>query len=190
MNAPAVVAAVVDALDRASVSYMLVGSFSSNLYSFPRSTKDADFVVELSQISLGALMSSLGADFALDPQMSFETVTATMRHVITHRDSGFKVELFGLSNDPHDQLRFSRRRPAPFLGRTIWVPRAEDVVITKLRWSKGGRRRKDVEDVENVLAVQGDALDFGYIRHWCDQHGTRQLFEQALADANAPPPAA
>ena len=64
-----------------------------------------------------------------------------------------------------------------------FVPTAEDVVITKLRWSKGGNRRKDAEDVENVIAVQADALDLAYIRQWTDQHGTRELFEQLLLSA-------
>ena len=54
------------------------------------------------------------------------------------------------------------------------------VIITKLRWSKGGNRRKDVDDVQGILAVQAGALDLPYIRTWCDQHGTRALFEQLL----------
>ena len=67
-----------------------------------------------------------------------------------------------------------------FEGRPVWLPTAEDVVVTKLRWSKGGKRAKDLEDVKNVLAVQRGKLDLNYIRQWCDQHGTRQLLEQLL----------
>jgi hypothetical protein len=53
-------------------------------------------------------------------------------------------------------------------------------VITKLRWSKGGNRSKDVTDVEQILAVRSTELDLPYIRHWCDQHATRDLFERLL----------
>jgi hypothetical protein len=60
------------------------------------------------------------------------------------------------------------------------VPTAEDVVVTKLRWSKHGQRAKDVDDVKNVLRVQAGGLDLPYIRHWCDLHGTRDLFERLL----------
>ena len=38
---------VVDASNACGSPYMLVGSFSSNLYGIPRSTKDADFVLQL-----------------------------------------------------------------------------------------------------------------------------------------------
>ena len=41
------VVAVVDALEALSVRYMIVGSLASNFHGIPRSTRDADFVVEL-----------------------------------------------------------------------------------------------------------------------------------------------
>jgi hypothetical protein len=61
------------------------------------------------------------------------------------------------------------------------LPTPEDVIVTKLRWSKGGNRAKDVDDVVNVLKVQSDRLDLPYIRQWCDAHGTRALFERLVS---------
>lgn len=181
MIANEVVLRLVAAFDRLGIPYMLVGSFSSNLYGRPRSTQDADFVVQLSPDSLDRLRQELGAEFHLDPQMSFETITATLRHVIQHGASDFTVELFLLSNDAHDRARFDRRQTADFKGIPVSVPSPEDVIITKLRWSRAGQRAKDIDDVRNVIAIQRDRLDLGYIRQWCDQHGTRGLLEQLLA---------
>ena len=173
-------------MERAGLAYMLGGSFSSNLYGIPRSTKDADFVVEFGSQSSELLRPFLGNNFIIEPQMSFETITCTYRYILRHRLMPFKVELFELSDDPHDRERFARRRHGVLMNKKVFVPAPEDVVITKLRWSKGGARQKDVEDVRNVLAVTGSSnLDLPYIRHWCDQHGTRELFEQLLADAQA-----
>ena len=106
----------------------------------------------------------------------------TCRYVVHHPATAFKIELFLLSDDPHDRERFKRRQQVDFEGRTAWLPSAEDVVITKLRWSRGGKRSKDVTDVAEVLAVRAGSLDLDYIRRWCDQHGTRELFEQLLAE--------
>jgi hypothetical protein len=183
MNAVDLVLRVIDALEKLAVPYMAVGSFSSNVYGVPRSTKDADFVVELGQTPVTAIAAHVGSDFHLDPQMSFETVTATMRYRLKHQHSGFVVELFLLSDDPHDRARFSRRVVGDVGGRKIFVPTAEDVVITKLRWSRSGSRAKDVEDVRNVLSVQAGRLDLDYIRSWCDRHQTRELFEKLLAES-------
>jgi hypothetical protein len=55
-------------------------------------------------------------------------------------------------------------------------------IITKLRWSKQGRRQKDVQDVEDVLKVQTGKLDLPYIRQWADVHGTRELFEKLMVE--------
>ena len=181
MNSNDITLAVLRAIEQLGLPYMLVGSYSSNMYGVPRATQDADFVVQMGDTPISEVCRLLGEDFRLDPQMSFESVTGTMRYILSHRFSSFKVELFLLSNDLHDQQRFARRRQAAFLGKAVSVPTAEDVIITKLRWSKGGARRKDVDDVENVLAVQGDALDLAYIRQWCDRHSTREMFEKLLS---------
>lgn len=133
-NATEIVLQFIEALDAAGVQYMLVGSYSSNYYGRPRSTKDADFVVQI--------------------------------------------------DDDHDKERFGRKRQAMFEGRPVWLPTAEDVVITKLRWSRAGARAKDAADVAGILAVQHQSLDLAYIRQWIDRHGTRELFEPLLIAAS------
>jgi len=169
--------ASIDALERAGVPYVVVGSLASSLYGIPRSTRDADFVIQLAGESLASIMRELGDRFVMEPQGSFETVTATTRNVINVKDGLFQIELFHLSDDPHDRLRFQRRQRVPMFSRETYALTAEDVVITKLRWSRQGQRLKDVDDVRSVIAVQGDKLDWEYVRHWCDEHGTRELLE-------------
>jgi hypothetical protein len=160
---------VVDALEALGIPYMLVGSYASNFYGVARATQDADLVLQLGSVPLSAVMARLGSGFRLDPQMSFETVTMTTRHVINVPDSSFKIELFHLSEDDHDQERFRRRIKVSYLNREIALPTADDVIVIKLRWM----RSKDAADVRNVIAVQGDRIDWGYVHSWCDRHGTR-----------------
>lgn len=183
MMAEDVVYAVVDSLESLGVPYMLVGSFSSNLYGLPRSTKDADFVVELGDLPVSRIQERLGAGFRLDPQMSLETVTNTYHFIVTHAATAFKVEFFLLGNDPHDRERFARRVRGSFPGRAAYVSSPEDVVVTKLRWSKGGNRAKDMDDVVNVIHAQRATLDWDYVRRWCGVHGTLDLLERARVEA-------
>ncbi len=167
--------AVVDALEACSIPYMLVGSYSSNIYGVERSTHDADFVVEPAEGAIGELSRRLLPAIRIDRQLGFETVTMTTRFVASVIDSQFKIEFFVLSNDPYDRERFRRRRRVIAAGREVWLPTPEDVIVTKLRWSLLGNRSKDREDARDVIAVQGDRLDWAYIHSWCDQHGTRAL---------------
>jgi hypothetical protein len=165
---------VADALEACAIPYLLSGSFASNYYGIPRSTKDADFVLQM-QIAAGTeFAKQLGTDFHLEPQLSFETNTGTFRQILHHKKKTFKVELFLLSPDPHDQSRFQRRRVLPLLQRRLWLPSPEDVIVTKLRWARG----KDKDDARDVMAVQQDKLDWAYIAEWCQHHGTSTLLEE------------
>ena len=47
--------ALIAALEEAKIPYMLSGSLSSMYYSFPRSTTDADFVIDLGETSIADL---------------------------------------------------------------------------------------------------------------------------------------
>jgi hypothetical protein len=68
-------------------------------------------------------------------------------------------------------------------GREVYVASPEDVIVTKLRWSKGGSRAKDIADVRNVIRVQKDAIDWGYVERWCDLPGTRALLDRTRVEA-------
>ena len=173
----------IHALESVGVDYMVAGSLSSNAYGIPRSTKDADVVLVLQPGQLDAVMNIVGRDFILDPQASFEAVTGTYRHIIQVASIAFKIELFLLSRDEHDQKRFQRKErvSSAQVGCDLWLPTPEDVVVMKLRWAKGAARSKDTDDVRNIIAVQGEALDWPYIHQWCEKHGTRALLDEIRA---------
>lgn len=83
---------VADTLTECRIAYLLAGSFASNYHGIPRSTKDADFVVQLRGAVDQGFLARLGADFVADPQLSFETNTGTYRQEIKHASSPFKVQ--------------------------------------------------------------------------------------------------
>lgn len=181
MTSEDAVVPVIDELAAAGIPYMLVGSFSSNLYGVPRSTRAADFVIQTDSTTFGATLANLRSSFEVERQLAFEPITGTSKQVLITEGGAFKVELFFLSEDEHDQERFRRRKSVHVWNRDVLLPTAEDVIITKLRWSRQGKRQKDAEDVANVMMVQLDSLDFDYLRKWCRSHGTLELLEQIRA---------
>jgi hypothetical protein len=175
------VVTVIDALERSHVPYMIVGSLASNFHGIPRSTQDADFVVEIEPHTLRTLGDSLPPGLRLQTQGSFDTVTGTLRYIIELDGSPFVCELFVLSDDPHDCERFKRRLQARVLDRSASLASAEDMIITKLRWALEARRSKDVDDVRNIIAVRDRDLDWDHITRWSVEHGTRALLDQIRA---------
>ena len=170
MSPKEAVRVVVGALQDARIAHMVTGSLASNYYGIERSTKDADIVLETAMQDFGSFARQLGDGLVIDPQVTFETITGSWRHIVEVCGTLFKIELFLLSTDPHHQERFARRRTVRLRSWDLetWIASAEDVLIQKIRWG----RRKDLDDAEGVLAVQGDALDFPYIEKWCAAHGT------------------
>ena len=59
MTGPESVQVITEILNREKISYMVVGSFSSNYNGIPRSTKDADIVLEFDESSWSKLNFSI-----------------------------------------------------------------------------------------------------------------------------------
>lgn len=183
MNLYELAARVIEALEAEGIDYMVVGALSSSVFGIPRATKDVDIVLLLrTREPLQRLEARLGDVVDFDPQVTIETLTGSLRHILTAKSKPpFTVELFELGSDPFVVERFSRRRAewSGQLKRKVFLPTAEDVIVQKLRWG----RPKDVEDARDVLAVQTPArLDMNYITRWCDTHQTSDCLRSILAE--------
>jgi hypothetical protein len=171
------------ACEAQGAAYMLTGAMAFNYYAVPRSTKDVDIVVSVSDTgSIGKIIQSLEPDIIFSPQVQFDTITWGRRHIgRPPEDSGLSVELFELFDDPFVKAQFDRRLmvSSPSVGMEVWIPTAEDIVVQKLRWA----RPKDLDDARDVLAVQGpENLDMAYIETWCDTHGTTERLRRVLSE--------
>jgi hypothetical protein len=185
MNTDDIVFAVIDYLNEHDVPYMLVWSLATNVYCVPRSTEDGDVVVNFSVSQVASEIAAANSNIKFDAQLTFESVTATRKMVLRAAQHSFEVELFQLSDDEHDQMRFSRRVKVNTMGREVWIASLEDMIITKLRWSQSAAREKDVSDARNLIGVQRDFINWPYVESWCDRHGTRELLDRLRQEAAA-----
>lgn len=183
MNLYELAARVIETLEAEDIPYMVVSALSSSVFGIPRATKDVDIILQLqTREPLRRLEARLSQVEVFDPQATFETLTGSVRHILTAKSRPpFIVELFELSSDPFVVERFSRRR-AEWSGqikRRVFLPTAEDVIVQKLRWG----RAKGLEDARDVIAVQTPArLDMDYLRRWCDVHQTSGSLTEMLAE--------
>jgi hypothetical protein len=100
------VMAVLRALNELECPYMVTGALATNLYAPPRSTNDAAFVVSSDGMDVQAFIDRLPPNIWLDPQMRFETITMTSRFDLHVEGTPFRIELFLLTDDLHNQARF------------------------------------------------------------------------------------
>ena len=164
---------VIRACESVGVDHMVTGAFAYNYYGIPRSTKDFDVVVDVSERkAIPDIIRLLENDIDFGAQVQFDTLTWGRRHIGRAKHGPvFQVELFELFDDPFVKSQFGRRKilHSTQLQHTVWLPTAEDVIVQKLRWG----RSKDLDDARDVLAVQGpETLDMAYIESWCAAHDT------------------
>ncbi|WP_430453041.1 DUF6036 family nucleotidyltransferase [Rhodopirellula europaea] len=91
--------------------------------------------------------------------------------------SPFRFELFRLTDQPFDQVRFERRQKVTIAGDEVWIPTPEDVILQKLIWS----RPQDKNDVLGVIAVNYQELDQRYLQEWAKKLGLVEEFANAWA---------
>jgi hypothetical protein len=156
----------IDPLERAGISYALVGSVASSIYGEPRATNDLDMVIQISPDEAERLVAAFPGEGFYVPPAEVVRTEAGRRHgahlnVIAH-GSMTKADLYPL---PVDQLHwFERRRSIEVDGRKIWVAAPEAIILHKLLFHRESGGEKHLRDVRAILATLGPAID----RPWLD----------------------
>jgi len=78
----------------------------------------------------------------------------------------WKVDLIIRQDTPFDTARFARREIVDIAGVRLQTASAEDILITKLWWSKLGESERQMNDAVGIIKVQGANLDREYVEHW------------------------
>jgi hypothetical protein len=100
---------------------------------------------------------------------------------VIHRETGFKIDLVVRKKRPFSQEEFSRRMSATFAGKQRWFASPEDVILTKLEWSKLGESERQFNDALNVARLQGPRLDRDYLQRWATDLGIQALLARLFA---------
>ena len=179
---------VARALDESQIPYLVVGSVASSLLGFSRATADVDIVADLRAEHVMPLFDALKQDFYVDEQAVRRAVGQRRSFNAIHFDSLFKVDIYVLPADEFSRQQLGRRRREQLLPdspEAIYIATPEDTILAKLRWHRrgGGAAERQLTDVAGVVKVQGERLDFDYLREWADRLGVRDLLEKILGGA-------
>jgi hypothetical protein len=167
-------------LSRSDVDYMLTGSIASTYYSEPRSTVDVDIVVTTSSANLLEFAHSLDRQRFYVP--SDETILSDSQFNVIETSSGWKLDVMARRDRPFSVVEFDRRRRVTLIGVDTFIASAEDVMLSKLEWAKMSGSERQLGDVQSILAVQGEALDFAYLRKWAADLAVSDTLERLLTE--------
>lgn len=178
---------VTQTLDTLNIPYFLGGSFASTVHGIVRTTQDADIIVDMQKKHIQSFISSLEKDFYLDEVAIEKAVKQRGSFNILHRQSIFKIDIFLSKNHPFEQAQFSRAKKQNLVSGqeiTAYVASAEDILLAKLVWYQQGGEvsERQWRDALGVVKVQGEALDYQYLRQWANTLLIRELFEKIMQE--------
>lgn len=163
---------VLAALDRLGIPYQIGESLAAMAWSRPRTTRDADLLVDLQPAQVAPLVAALAADYYIDDLAIYDAIRHRASFNILHLATMFKIDFF-IRNPaaPFDTATFQRARAAhlddpPTIPAVFTSP--EDIVLRKLVWYQmgGGVSDRQWLDILEVLQTQGPDLDRPYMRQW------------------------
>jgi hypothetical protein len=166
-------------LESLAIPYMVTGSLASSHHGRPRTTHDADIVVEPSRESLDRLVAALGqAGFYVDADRARDALRTRRLFNAIDQASAYKVDLIVRKERPFSMEEFRRRLSAELVpGLRVTIASAEDTLLAKLEWSrKAGGSERQLEDAAGVFDVRPD-LDRAYVERWARELGVLDLWE-------------
>jgi hypothetical protein len=177
------VARLVGKLDAAKIAYMLVGSLASSVHGKPRSTRDVDVVSRpANEQALDELIKRFPSeDYYVSDDAAHEAFRHHTQFNVIEMSSMWKADLIIPEANAFQDSEFARRIEVPFAGVRLCVASAEDSILAKLDWARQSESDRQLQDVADIVAVKGEALDLAYIERW-----VRALSLEALWSRVAP----
>lgn len=96
---------------------------------------------------------------------------------IIHNEWMVKADFIVRGDEEYRKLEFERRRRFDIDGTPIWVVAPEDLILSKLEWSRESSSALQQRDVQ-VLMEEVIDLDWSYLESWAERLGMKVLLDQ------------
>jgi hypothetical protein len=180
MSLEAFLRRVVEVLDEAGIAHMLTGSLAAAFYAVPRATQDIDVVVETEEEGIDRLVSGLlAAGWYADRAAAMEAWRDQSQFNAIDPESGWKADFIVRKDREYSREEFGRRTRISLLGVEVSIASLEDVLISKLEWSRLGDSALQRHDVVQLLDRTWEQLDHAYLERWIPELGLGSEWESA-----------
>lgn len=170
-------------LDDCSVAYMISGSIGSSYHGQPRATKDIDIVIAPTEKQLLDFVESLGTDYYINLVSVRDAFANRSMFNIIDNLSGWKADFILRKNREFSREEFERKRHVQIAGIDVWITSPEDMILSKLEWSKNRQSEQQFHDALGIAVIQWDHLNIGYLRKWSKELHVQDSLEQLIEQA-------
>jgi predicted nucleotidyltransferase len=155
-------------LDALRLPFMLTGSLAMNYYAVPRMTRDIDLVLMMPPGRVRSFVEALGQDYMIVEEAVDSAVAHQSMFNAIHMESTVKVDFVCLKDQEFRHEEFSRRKRVKIDGFETWIVSREDLILSKLVWSKDSNSETQHADIRNLLKKD---CDDAYLDKWATRLG-------------------
>jgi hypothetical protein len=167
MKAAELLRPLTQSLEQSKISYMLTGSFASNVYGMGRGSQDFDFVISATPEQIEILSTLLAPpDYTFDLNAALEALRHNSTSHVFDMVRGWKIDFICQKPSAFHRDALRRRTKADLEGGPVFITTAEDLIVAKLGWANAGASSRHIEDVADILKVRGESLDKAHIENW------------------------
>lgn len=178
---------VIEALEAASVEYLIGGAIAEWAWGEPRATQDLDLVINLPIEAVGKLSKELEKrDMLVPAEIILDTLIEDRADIpinAIHIYSGLKADLYLVrAGDALRQSAFQRRQRVdygPPIGH-VYIHSPEDLIMYKLIYFGISQQTKHARDIAAILRTKKNELDFEYMEEWVTRLGLSSLWKEML----------
>lgn len=156
---------------------MVAGSVASGFYGEVRSTQDVDVVIDGSGEQIRRFAKSIASDGYVTEIAVEEAIRLRSQFNVIDYATGWKADLILRKSRPFNVVEFGRRRDGTPAGVEAKIASPEDVILSKLEWSKLGESERQFRDASNLYSLQKASLDEAYLDRWAEELGVANLLD-------------
>jgi hypothetical protein len=169
---------VASRLEQSEIPYMITGSSALDFYAQPRMTRDVDLVVELNPSDAPTLNRLFSSDFYLDENAVLRAIQNRSMFNAIHNGWMIKVDFIVRKDSEYRRVEFGRRQAMDLGGGVrVFVASPEDLILSKLEWSKETNSEVQNRDIQSLLALVPN-LDYEYLKKWSVVLGVDKRLEE------------
>ncbi len=154
-------------LSENNIEYVIVGGIAVLFYGNPRTTMDIDYVVQLADKDIPALVKFLQENGFYADEYDMRTALKEKSHCTPEdKETMFRLDIKGVYTEMDERVLMNKKK-IKINDIIIYIASPEDTIANKLLFS----REQDLNDVLGIYARQHDSLNMEYLKNTCKKIG-------------------